>query len=100
MKNTRREVPADAPAFDPDRSDYPLGGAKTGPIWRAAWSVLVDETEHVSGADLVDDVIERVPDAHPETVRQILRRAVVAGILESEIRLAQGRNRAHFRIKV
>lgn len=97
---TRREIPTDAPAFDPGRSDYPLGGAKTGPIWRNAWAVLRDARgDALPGDTIVECVRLIVQDAHPETVRQILRRAAVAGILESEIRLHNKRNRAHYRIK-
>lgn len=100
--STRREIPADAPAFDPGRSDYPLGGEKTGPIWRAAWWLMRDMGEH-SGAAVVEHIRREIPDAHPETVRLILRRAAVAGILESEIRQVQGkrgsRGMAHYRIK-
>lgn len=97
---TRRDIPVDAPAFNPERSDYPLGGAKVGPIWRAAWAELRHNGRvSLSGADLVTRVQRMIPDAHPETIRLILRRAAVAGILESEIRLHAKRNRAHYRIK-
>lgn len=98
---TRREIPADAPAFNPGRSDYPLGGAKVGPIWRAAWTYLRMGPGYVVGSEIVEGVRLVIPDAHPETIRQILRRAVVAGILESEQRSGgkPARTRAHFRIK-
>ena len=74
----------DAPAFDPERNDYPLSGEKVGPIWRAAWRLLRDLGEH-SIRNVIEHVQSEIPDANPETVRQIMRRAVRAGVITSRI---------------
>lgn len=96
------EIPKDAPAFEPARSDYPLGGEKTGPIWRAAWRILRDAGKrYVSSDDALAQVQYAIPGANRETVRNILYAAVRAGVLETDKR-PHGRyaNMTHFRIKV
>lgn len=89
-----------APPFDPDktRSDYPLGGEKTGPAWRFAWEILYrDPTRYLDAVDIVSEVAA-VLKVNARTVRNLLMAAERAGILEKEIRLSGHRNRAHYRI--
>jgi hypothetical protein len=88
-----------APAFDPDRGDYPLGGDKTGPIWTTLWSLLSDGNLW-SSVDLLRETCKALPDANRETVRNIAYGAVRAGILEL-VKRPRGRYAAmaHFRIK-
>ncbi len=79
-------------------SRYPLGGAKTGPAWRAMWRALggLPDGEWVSGDALVSlGAIEA--SCTPETCRVLLTRAANAGVLERERRLVAQRYRNYYR---
>ncbi|HEU4753933.1 MAG TPA: hypothetical protein VFU47_12565 [Armatimonadota bacterium] len=93
----------EAPAFDPERNDYPLGGAKTGPAWRTAWRVLQERPgDFLDAAEVVERMMAESGLAS-FTAHHLLRQAARVGLLEQEIRYVPGtrgvRRRAHYRVK-
>lgn len=96
MSNTSKP----APPFDPTktRSDYPLSGGQTGPAWRAAWDVLQAHADYLPAKDIVERVHE-MTNVNPRTIRNLLIAAEKAEILEAVVRLHEGRNWTHYRIR-
>jgi len=94
--------PADAPALnDRPRSNYPLGGTKTGPAWRYAWECLREAYtvpgEFVPSSEIASRVAERT-DASPDTVKNLLLSAYRFGVLVKSYRMVNSRTQACYRI--
>lgn len=91
MTSTEAQMINDAPALPRKRGDrhsknYPLGGIKTGPAWRAVWRALGDSPCPVWQEHLVQ-IGAAAGDANPATVRTMLARFRDAGIIRADKRL-------------
>ncbi len=64
------------------KGDYPLLGERIGPAWCRAWDAMSDGG-WVRGLDLAESVRG---DLRAKTVIGLFRQAVLAGLLEVEIR--------------
>lgn len=102
VKGMNMTIPTKPPVLtDRPRSDYPLSGAKTGPAWRHAWTLL--RKAHESGEYLPSSVVaayvtERVPEVSPDTVKNLLLSAFRFKVLDKEYRDVNSRRQAAFRI--
>lgn len=102
VKGMKMTIPAEPPVLtDRSRSDYPLGGKKTGPAWRCAWSLLREA--HDSGVYLPSSVVaarvtEKVPEVSTDTVKNLLLSAFRFGVLSKVYRDVNSRRQAAFRI--
>ena len=88
MTNVEAQMIKDAPALPRKRGDrhsknYPLGGVKTGPAWRAVWQVLGAVNAPIWQEHLVQ-IGAAAGDANPATVRTMLARFRDAGIIRAD----------------
>lgn len=95
-------IPTEPPVLtDRPRSDYPLGGKKTGPAWRCAWSLLRqahESGEHLPSSVVAAYVTERVPEVSADTVKNLLLSAFRFGVLTKQYQDVNSRRQAAFRI--
>ena len=78
------------------RGNYPLGGERIGPGWRAIWRAL-PERGWIEAAPFAVHLAEQT-GLSPDTVANLLRQAGGAGILEKRYRDARSRRRAFYRV--
>lgn len=80
------------------RGSYPLAGEKIGPAWQDAWATLTQDGWQ-DGSSLAASIAAR-HGIQAETVKNLLRQARAAGLLESQIRARSGgKASAHYRIR-
>jgi len=94
--------PTDAPTLnDRPRSNYPLGGTKTGPAWRAAWNMLRKAhgkpDEFLPSSEIATYASESC-GASPDTVKNLLLSAYRFGVLVKSYRMVNSRTQACYRI--
>lgn len=96
------KIPKDAPVLtDRPRSDYPLSGEKTGPAWRAAWTLLRKAHPEYVAASVIAEAVTKVhPEISPDTVKNLLLSAHRFGVLDKRYEVLNSRTQAHYRIKV
>lgn len=70
----------EAPDFTPG---YPSRGERIGPWWAAAWALLADRQPR-TWMELARAIPD--PPVAPMTARNVVQRAVAAGLLTREIR--------------
>lgn len=76
--------------------NYPLAGERIGPAWRSMWKLLSPEWQY--GDDLAAIVAEETGLA-VRTLRNLLRKAVNARLLETRSLGKPGLQRAEYRIR-
>ena len=70
----------EAPDFNPG---YPSRGERIGPAWKAIWKML-DTRKWVTGPDLARTLAGQF-DLRPVTIRNLLREASSAGLLDRKL---------------
>ena len=79
----------EVPNFYPN-SNYPLGGERIGPAWRAAWAALLAEPRGIP-APTLKIAMCAAADIIDKTAELLLQKARKAGILE--VHYVKGRRR-------
>lgn len=99
-------IPTEPPVLtDRPRSDYPLGGKKTGPAWRCAWELLRQahaSTEYLPSSVVAARVTEKCAangvTVSVDTVKNLLLSAFRFGVLTKQYQDVNSRRQAAFRI--
>ena len=79
------------------RGNYPLGGERIGPAWRALWAQL-SETDWTDGTEVSREVA-LADGLAVETVINLLRTARREGLLEVRMKsVSGGRQRGEYRV--
>ena len=86
---------SEAPNFN---GSYPLAGERIGPAWRDLWTLLADD-QWQCGTDLAS-AVGSTHNLAEATVKNLLRSAARAGLLETTLAVPAGRTReaAHYRV--